>query len=62
MWSHSEARLKMRIERVLATRSWADIDGIVAHPIRDRSCKLHGLADVQVERPWIRWPDNPIIP
>jgi ribose transport system substrate-binding protein len=52
MWSHSEARLKMR--ELLATRSWADIDGIVAQT----GC--YTVSQMQVEDGW--WPDNPIIP
>ena len=52
MWSHSEARLKMR--ELLATRSWGDIDGIVAQT----GC--YTVSQMQVEDGW--WPDNPIIP
>ena len=52
MWSHSEARLKMR--ELLATRSWSDIDGIVAQT----GC--YTVSQMQVEDGW--WPDNPIIP
>ena len=52
MWSHPEARLKMR--ELLATHSWADIDGIVAQT----GC--YTVSQMQVEDGW--WPDNPIIP
>lgn len=52
MWSHSEARLKMR--ELLATKSWGDIDGIVAQT----GC--YTISQMQVEDGW--WPDNPIIP
>ncbi len=51
-WSHSEARLKMR--ELLATKSWGDIDGIVAQT----GC--YTVSQMQVEDGW--WPDNPIIP
>jgi ribose transport system substrate-binding protein len=52
MWSHSEARLKMR--ELLATRSWGEIDGIVAQT----GC--YTVSQMQVEDGW--WPENPIIP
>jgi ribose transport system substrate-binding protein len=52
MWSHSEARLKMR--ELLATKGWDEIDGIVAQT----GC--YTISQMQVEDGW--WPDNPIIP
>jgi ribose transport system substrate-binding protein len=52
MWDQSLARVKMR--ELLATRSWSDIDGIVA------GTGCYTMTLMQVEDGY--YPDNPIIP